>query len=318
MLGAIIITTDQSRPTQGDAVIAGAGSGPAPWASVEVLGKAPVTRLAEASKEVCEFVSVIAGPPEGHRGAEAGSISDLADQYFASYKRRGCEAVFIARCGAYVELDIADMLAFHQEQGLEGTRAFADDGPLDVWIVDSSVIAAYSSVSSSSFCARSAVYRSQAYVNRLETPRDLRRLVLDGFHSRCLLRPEGVEIKPGIWICEGAQIERSARLVAPAFIGQNVQISDECLITRGSNVESNSCIDFGTAVENSSILPNTYVGIGLDLTHAIVDGRNLFNLQHNVGLQITDPVVLRENSERARGRQSWADVESGMAVSSAE
>jgi len=163
-----------------------------------------------------------------------------------------------------------------------------------------------------------AVYNSQAYVNRLESPRDLRRLVLDGFQSRCLLRPEGVETRPGIWICEGAQIERSARLVAPAFIGRNVQISDECLITRGSNVESSSHIDFGTAVENSSILANSYVGIGLDLTHSIVDGRNLFNLQHNVSLEITDPVVLRENSARARSRQSWTDVESGMAVSSAE
>src|SRR5215470_18051936 len=126
MLGAIIITTDQSRSTPGDISIAGAGSERAPWASVEVLGKAPVTRLAEAFKEVCEFVSVIAIPPQGQTEAQAkGSISDLADECFASYKRRGCEAVFIARCGAYVELDIADMLAFHQEQGLEGTRAFA-------------------------------------------------------------------------------------------------------------------------------------------------------------------------------------------------
>jgi len=319
MLGAIIITTDQSRLTQGDTLFAGAGFARAPWATVEVLGKAPVTRLAEAFKEVCEFVSVIATPPQDHTGAQAkGSISDLADECFASYKRRGCEAVFIARCGAYVELDIRNMLAFHQEQGTEGARAFADDGPLDVWIVDPLMVSASSWVFSSSFCARLAVYRSPAYVNRLESARDLRRLVLDGFQSRCLLRPEGVETKPGIWICEGAQIERSARIVAPAFIGRNVQISDDCLITRGSNVESHSHIDFGTAVENSSILPNTYVGIGLDLAHSIVDGRNLFNLQHNVTLQITDPVVLRENSARTRGRQSWADVESGMAVSSAE
>jgi hypothetical protein len=56
----------------------------------------------------------------------------------------------------------------------------------------------------------------------------------------------------------------------------------------------------------------------LDLSHSIVDGRNLFNLQHNVSLEITDPVVLRESTARGRGRQSSADVESGMAVSSVE
>ena len=319
MLGAIIIASDQSRQVQGDRFIASPGSELASWAAVEVMGKASITRLADALWEVCDLVSVIATLRDRRNGAQSeSSLPDLADECFASYKRKGCDAVLIARCGAYFELDIATMLAFHQERGLEATRAFVDDGPLDVWIVDPSVVSGYSWVFSPSACARSAVYRSQAYANRLQSARDFRRLVLDGFHSRCHLRPEGAEIKPGIWVCEGALIERSARIVAPAFIGRNVQISDECLITRGSNVESDSHIHFGTAVENSSILPNTYVGIGLDLAHSIVDGRNLINLQHNVSLQITDPVVLRESAARGRGRKLRTDIESGMAMSSAE
>jgi NDP-sugar pyrophosphorylase family protein len=246
------------------------------------------------------------------------SVPELADECFAKYKQKGCDAVLIARCGEYFELDISDMLAFHREHELEATRAFVEDGALDVWIVDASAVPGYSWVFSSSACAGSAAYHSQAYANRLESACDFRRLVLDAFHSRCRLRPEGAEVKPGVWVCEGAQIERSARIVAPAFIGPNTQISEECLVTRGSNVESNSHIDFGTAVENSSILPNTYVGIGLDLSHSVVDGKNLFNLQHNVSLEITDPVVLRERTTRGRGRQPWADAEIGMAVSSAE
>lgn len=316
MLGAIIITDDQSHPMRDDASVSGTGSEFIPWAAVEVLGKAPVARLADALWEVCDLVSVLASPTVGHVKAESESLpSNLVDECIEEYRRKGCDAVLIARCGAYFELDIAAMLALHQEQGLEVTRAFVDDGPLDVWIVDPSVVPRYSWVFSSAAGARSAVYRSPAYVNRLQSERDFRRLVLDGFQSRCHFRPEGAEIKPGIWVCDGAQIERSARIVAPAFIGRNVQISDECLITRGSNVESNSYIDFGTAVENSSILPNTYVGIGLDLTHSIVAGRYLFNLQHNVSLQITDPVVLRDSAVRGRGRQSRTDVERGMAVS---
>ena len=88
-------------------------------------------------------------------------------------------------------------------------------------------------------------------------------------------------------------MERSARIVAPAFIGRNCKVGDQCLITRGSNIESNSEVDYGTVVEDSSVLSNTYVGIGLDLSHSIVDGDNLLNLQHEVTLKITDPVVLR-------------------------
>jgi len=118
---------------------------------------------------------------------------------------------------------------------------------------------------------------------------------------------------------EGAQIERSARMVAPAFIGRDAHISAECLVTRGSNVESNSRVDFGTAVEDSSILSDSYVGIGLDLSHSIVDGHNLLNLRHNVTLEITDPVVMRQNNVRGGNRQSLGSIETRqVALSSAE
>jgi hypothetical protein len=218
-----------------------------------------------------------------------------------------------------VEFDVVEMLNFHQEQAVGVTRAFSDDVPLDVWMVDPSGLAEDVSTLSNLLCARPAIYRSQGYVNQLRTARDFRRLVLDGFYSRCRLRPQGSEIKPGIWSCAGAQIERSARVVAPAFIGRDVHISDECLITRGSNVESNSRVDFGTAVEDSTILPNSYVGIGLDLSHSIVDGRNLLNLRYNVSLEITDPVVMRQNTVGGGHGQSWASIEtSPMALSSAE
>jgi carbonic anhydrase/acetyltransferase-like protein (isoleucine patch superfamily) len=318
MLGAIIITTEQSQPVQSAGSLLGSVSNPTPWAAAEVLGKTLLRRLAERLKETCDLVSVISSAaPEGQCRVEGQDSPDVAAECFARYKQKGCEAVLVARCGAYVDLDVESMFAFHREQAMESTCAFAADGPLDFWIVDPSAVA-YSSIFSPWFCDRCAVYHSHAYVNRLQSARDFRRLVLDSFHSRCLLRPNGLEIKPGIWVCEGAQIERSARIVAPAFIGRNVEISDECLITRGSNVEHSSCIDFGTAIENSAILPNTYVGIGLDLSHSIVDGRNLLNLQHEVNLQIADPVVLRRNPSHGRERKSWADTESGMALSSVE
>ena len=293
----------------------------APWASMEVLGMTPIARLAEDLQKDCDTVCVISNDRDSQhaKATHQPSINDLAADRLANYKREGLGTVLIVRCGSYVEVDVAEMLSFHQEQGVGVTRAFSDDAPLDVWMVDPSELPEHVATLSSLPWARPAMYRSQGYVNQLRTAREFRRLVLDGFYSRCRLRPQGSEIKPGIWSCEGAQIERSARVVAPAFIGRDVHISAECLITRGSNVESNSRVDFGTAVEDSTILPNSYVGIGLDLSHSIVDGRNLLNLRHNVNLEITDPVVMRQNTVGGGHRQSWASIESSpMALSSAE
>jgi NDP-sugar pyrophosphorylase family protein len=145
------------------------------------------------------------------------------------------------------------------------------------------------------------LFEMRTYVNQLRNAQDLRRLVVDGLTSRCNFRPLGFEVKPGIWMAEAAQVDRGARIVAPAFIGQAVRVADQCLITRCSNLECNSQIDYGTVVEDSSVLSNTYVGIGLDLSHSIVDGSHLANLRQNVTLEMSDPAILRRTDE-GRGR----------------
>ena len=320
VVGAIIIG-DQKGAMEDQQSPSRFSSYQAPWASMEVLGMTPIARLAEDLQKDCDTVFVISNDRDSQhaKATHQASIADLAADCFANYKREGLGTVLIVRCGSYVELDVAEMFNFHQEQGMSVTRAFIDDAPLDVWIVDPSGLPEHVASLSTLLSAKPAMYRSQGYVNQLRTAREFRRLVLDSFYSRCRLRPQGSEIKPGIWSCDGAQIERSARVVAPAFLGRDVYISAECLITRGSNVESNSRVDFGTAVEDSTILPNSYVGIGLDLSHSIVDGRNLLNLRHNVNLEITDPVVMRQNTVGGEHRQSPANIEtSALALSSAE
>jgi len=320
VVGAIIIG-DQKGAMEDQQSPSRFSSYQAPWASMEVLGMTPIARLAEDLQKDCDTVFVISNDRDSQhaKATHQASIADLAADCFANYKREGLGTVLIVRCGSYVELDVAEMFNFHQEQGVGVTRAYSDDAPLDVWMVDPSGLPEHMASLSTLLSAKPAMYRSRGYVNQLRTAREFRRLVLDSFYSRCHLRPQGSEIKPGIWSCDGAQIERSARVVAPAFLGRDVYISAECLITRGSNVESNSRVDFGTAVEDSTILPNSYVGIGLDLSHSIVDGRNLLNLRHNVNLEITDPVVMRQNTVGGEHRQSPANIEtSALALSSAE
>lgn len=122
-------------------------------------------------------------------------------------------------------------------------------------------------------------------------------------------------------MAEGAQVERGARIVAPAFLGRDVKISEQCLITRCSSIERNCQIYYGTVVEDSSILSGTYVGIGLDLLHCIADGICLVNLNREVALEIKDPVVMRlmrQNKRRGDGnRQIPSNFRHGEAVLSA-
>ncbi len=260
-----------------------------PLVCVEVLGRSVVARLIDEFRRA-GFDS--ATPIERCSAEQAWGA---ATQQLLTYKDGGAEAVLLVRASAYMDLDLKDALQFHRQQGQAVTRAVDQEGVLDLWIVDPTGIPEGTDILTTLSAAAPACYFVRGYVNRLRGPADLRRLGVDGLTSRCRLRPQGSESRPGVWMDEGAQVHRDARIVAPAFIGRGARISEQCLITRCSNVESNCHIDYGTVVEDSSIFSNSYVGIGLDLSHSIVDGNTLLNLERGVTLEITDPCVIRQN-----------------------
>lgn len=239
--------------------------------------------------DVCEIDAYATG--EIWRGAERSLVEA---------KEAGVDSVLLVEAGAYVDFDPADLIRFHRDCGNYITRARDKRGPLDIWVVDPNIVEENRSLPNTLHNAGEPHYWVPGYVNRMETLQDLRRLVADGLSSRSGFRPRGFEVRPGVWMGEGAEVERGARIVAPAFLGRDVKISEQCLITRSSNIESNCHIDYGTAVEGSSILTGSYVGIGLDLCHSIADGACLLNLSREVMLEIADPVVMRPMPQKLR------------------
>lgn len=314
MLSAIIIVGPENQCDEGSVDTAGkllptvnSGERGIPLVYVEVLGRSVIERLIdELQRGGVEKTSVYQGIAESSSFPDIRTASPIefcsaetawsgAAQRVAACKDSGAEALVVARVAAYVEFDLKDALQFHREQAQAVTRAFDDEGPLDIWLIDPSRISEDVDMLSEHRGAEPARYLVCGYVNRLRHPGDLRRLAIDGLTGRCGLRPKGTESRTGVWIDEGAQVHRDARIVAPAFIGRSTKIAEQSLITRCSNVESNCVIDYGTVVEDSSILSNTYVGIGLEVSHSIVDGNNLLNLERGVSLEIADPCVFRQN-----------------------
>ena len=320
MLSAIVIVGPESRASskRGETSaknlsVAHLGLQGTPLVCVEVLGRSVIERLIDELRQGgVEKISVYQGISESASCADIHSTSPIefcsaetawagATQRLASCKDAGAEAIVVTRVAGYMDLDLKDALRFHREQGQVVTRAFDDEEPLDLWIVDPARIDEGADVLSAQSNSEPARYLVPGYINRLQDPGDLRRLVVDGLTTRCGLRPKGLETRPGVWMCEETQVHRDARIVAPAFIGRGARIAEQCLITRCSSIESNCYVDYGTVVEDSSVLSNSYVGIGLDVAHSIVDGNNLLNLERDVTLEISDPCVMRQNKVLRQG-----------------
>jgi NDP-sugar pyrophosphorylase family protein len=212
--------------------------------------------------------------------------------------QNGVQTALLMGLGAYVEFDFADLLQFHSEKGRPVTRVCDRRGPLDFWLLDiASNRENGNSLHSPSLLESdvNSTYLHKGYVNRLRDARDLRRLVVDAFLARCAIRPSGYELRPGVWVDEGARVHRHARVVAPAYIGRRTRVQESALITRFSNVESHCDVECGCAVEDASVLPYTRLGKGLDVSHAVVNGSSFVHLGRNVSVSVEDPTLISKN-----------------------
>ncbi len=319
-LGAIVVIGLEDEASCSAAPQEASGLLSQPLACFDVLGRSVSDRVIErfvrADADVVSVLvqreSCIVKPSfVGFKNVEVQVVSDLCAaiyQKLKEYSRDGIEHAFVASANAYAETDLLDLFYFHRESRQTATRAIDCEGPLNLWVVDCSK--ADCSKARPTDCQNllaqtetsGVSYFIREYVKRLMHPRDLRQFASDVLRGCCSVRPPGQEIKRGIWIDDGAEVHRRARIVAPAYIGCGSNVMQDTLITRNSNIEKDCCVDYGTVVEDSSILQSTHIGICLDVCHAVVNGNMLLSLGRNVVVEISDPSILRA------GNTAWKSV----------
>jgi hypothetical protein len=219
-----------------------------------------------------------------------------ANRAIANHAESGIEQVLLVGLNAYREFDLSALLEFHHSRMHPVTRVFDSRGKLDFWVIDAAHYKRAGILGDSTFPSdkrlETVPYYVSGYVKRLRDARDFRALAVDGLLHRCNLKPEGTEVRPGVWIGEGARVQRRSRIVAPAYVGSSTRVEEDTLITRCSVVERDCHIAYGTVVEDCSILSETYAGACLDFSHAVVQGRLFLDLRRNVKVTIDDPVLV--------------------------
>ncbi len=273
-----------------------------PDAKLEVLGKSlldrSISRLREAGIESTSTI------PEGSaltqllptRSATPNDFISTWENAIREYVRQGVDTLVLLRTSTYTDLDYEELLRFHSEQRAGLTQVYSADSSVDVAVVNANLLResdhAYRTTLSNLIPDQEHFYY-QGYVNRLRKPKDFRRLIEDGLTGKCNLRPVGTEVGDGIWFGAGVEVDDSCVISGPAFIGSETRLAACTSITGGSAVERNCEIDCGTTVDQSWILQETYVGVGLTVRGSIVSNQKMFNLERKTELPITDPRLIR-------------------------
>jgi len=231
-----------------------------------------------------------------HVVAPGNELWEAAEETFQQYADEGADLVIVLRVGPYVEVDYEELMQHHLDHRCTVSMAVdAQGSSLELFVLEA---AGYLDARELFYSRLQHLrrdcepFRVRGYVNRLRNAADLRRLSVDGLLARNAARPQAREIKPGVFVGRGARIHRKARVVAPAFIGARARVHASALITRGSVLEHHAEVDCGTVVENSTVLPFTRLGAGLDVMRSVVGFRRLAHLARNIEVEITDTKLL--------------------------
>ena len=283
-----------------------------PISCVEILGRSVLERTVSRLRQAgIQSIAVISGTSfvssSPGRDLEIAMAVHPDDRWATAMRKlkehaaQGVEEIFVIELGAYAECDFAEALQFHRVRQNSMTQLQHTRHALDFWIVNAAPIraSAWALPFSSDKAPRTCMpYPVNCYVNPLADAHDLRRLAIDAFLARCAIKPRGREVKPGIWMDDGARPHRSARIVAPAYLGRFARLGRSAVMARFSNIERNCHVGEGTVIESASILAYTSVGAGLDVSNALVDGNALVDLERDLAVRIEDPGLIRDTTPR--------------------
>jgi hypothetical protein len=279
-----------------------------PFGLIDLAGKSPLQRVVERLHRfgISPVTAVINGYPYAGAFSALNGLTPVvtpaerfwrsAETAFNDLAQSGAELVILIRLGAYAELDFEKMVQFHLDKHCRVSQVAHEGRPLQTFCISASRRNDAASLFRSELTkcrTECPLFEHVGYTNFLSSTLELRQFAIDVLTLQTETAPAGQQIRPGVWVAAGAQIEKGARVLAPAFIGARARVRSGTVITRCSSIEQHAQIDCGTVVENSSVLPYCSVGAGLELAHSVAGFAQIWNLRRACTVQITDKKLVR-------------------------
>jgi NDP-sugar pyrophosphorylase family protein len=130
------------------------------------------------------------------------------------------------------------------------------------------------------------------YVISVQSPADLvkaSQFLLENSHLVPTI--SGREIESNVFVGRNARIHPTAKIISPAWVGENCIIGKSATLGPNASICHNSIIGNDTVVENSVVMKNTFLGEGLEARDLLVHKNHIFNFKLNVGVQIEDEFI---------------------------
>ncbi len=116
------------------------------------------------------------------------------------------------------------------------------------------------------------IHRIDDYWSDVGNLREYLRGNVDALTKRVRVDVPGTEIRPSVWVEDGARISPSARLEAPVLIGRGCEIGEGAVINGPAVVGDTCLMGAGASVTHSLLLPRSQLLPGTTLIEGVVAG----------------------------------------------
>ncbi|AEV30033.1 hypothetical protein SpiGrapes_2257 [Sphaerochaeta pleomorpha str. Grapes] len=119
---------------------------------------------------------------------------------------------------------------------------------------------------------------------------------LDSLHKILARKGEGLimmgkEIREGVWAGPGTKISPTATIVAPVYLGSQVNIGSQAIVGPDSEIGNGCIIDTESSVINSSVLAGSYIGKNLYIQGCLVNQNRILKAELDTVYTATDDVL---------------------------
>jgi acetyltransferase-like isoleucine patch superfamily enzyme len=102
----------------------------------------------------------------------------------------------------------------------------------------------------------------------------------------------GTEVQPGVWVARNVSIHPTAKLSAPAFLGENSRVAAGVQVGPAASIGRDCMIERETLVSDSVVYSGSYVGQKLALRGVVVDRSRLVNTRWDAEIEGVDDLLL--------------------------
>ncbi len=144
---------------------------------------------------------------------------------------------------------------------------------------------------------------------------------LENYHQAILrlmetvLPANGLEVSAGLFADRLSRVGSESHQSGHVVVGANTSIHKSARLQGPCIIGDNCYVDQGANVNNSIVLPGTYIGENLQIENSIVAGNTLFRIDRGVQIQVPDPMLISDIQEEISATVTqWPDRITAVAL----